>query len=51
MTGWAGPAPQREKPRLGFIQSLAVVLLPWRGADAATTDGPCVVTEPEPEAG
>ena len=47
MTGWGIPPPQREKPRPGFIQSLAVVLLPWRGMGTATTDGPCVVTEPE----
>ena len=47
MTGWAGPAPQRTEPRLGVLRTLAVVLLPWPGPHAETTDGPCVVTEPE----
>jgi hypothetical protein len=44
MTGWAGPAPQRQEPRLGLLSTLAVVLLPWLDPHAETTDGPCVVT-------
>lgn len=47
MTGWAGPAPRPEEPRLGVLDSLTVVLLRWPGPDAGPADGPCVVTEPE----
>ena len=43
----AGPAVQREESRLGFTRALAVVLLPWPDPHAETTDGPCVVIEPE----
>ncbi len=48
MTGWAGPAPQREEPRLGLREALTVIFLPWLDPHAELTDGPCVVTGPEP---
>ena len=59
MTGWAGPArqPERLPERLGLIDSLLVILLPWLDPQAAelangpcpvAKDGPCVrITEPE----
>jgi len=51
MTGWAyPPGPSPEPERLGLIDSLTVIFLPWLDRQAGElTDGPCVV-ETEPEA-
>lgn len=61
MTGWAGPAREpTPDEHLGFLSSLAVILLPWLDPQARQLpgpqasqlrDGPCVrVTEAELEA-
>jgi hypothetical protein len=51
MTGWADPPePSREPERLGLLDFLAVLALPWLDqCNGGVTDGPCVV-ETESEA-
>ncbi len=50
MTGAYPPEPSREPERLGLLDFLAVLALPWLDpCNGEVTDGPCVVeTEPAP---